>query len=214
MSTPCDRSARQTGSGFPQNAANVPGGLTTAATRRSIVAPPLSNGVKAPSGRLGFTLMEIMVVVGIIGLIMAMGVPTLYHMLHREGFGKTVTDVMELCSAARAQAILQGVTTEVVFHPGERQCELGAGVETSARQTGAPKNSPHTVALGDDLSIEMLDVNLLEYKNAPIARVHFFPNGTSDEMTLIMRSGVEWRRISLDITTGLASLDSDPSHWR
>ncbi|MGD0614836.1 MAG: type II secretion system protein, partial [Verrucomicrobiota bacterium] len=72
---------------------------------------------RVPRGRRAFTLIEIMVVVGIIGMIAAMGVPTLYRMLHREGFGKTVGDVMDLCSAARARAILQGSTTQIVFHP-------------------------------------------------------------------------------------------------
>lgn len=169
----------------------------------------------ARSRRLAaFTLIEIMVVVGIIGLIMAMGVPTLYNMLHREGFSKTVADVMELCSMARAQAILGGTTTELVFNLRERRCELGAAREESARLSGAPKSSLRAVTFGDDVSIEMLDVNLLEYKDMPTARVRFFPNGTSDEMTLILHTGSEWRKISLEITTGLASLDSDPRHWR
>jgi prepilin-type N-terminal cleavage/methylation domain-containing protein len=161
-----------------------------------------------------FTLIELMVVVGIIGLIAALGVPTLYRMLHREGFGKTVSDVMELCSAARAQAILHGVTTEIDFYPEQRRCELVGGAGKPARNTGAPRTLPHSVEFGDDIVIDMLDVNLLEYKDAPLARVHFFPNGTSDEMTLIVHSGSEWRKISLEITTGLPSLDSDPSHWR
>ena len=61
----------------------------------------------------------------------------------------------------------------------------------------------------------MLDVNLQEYKDSSEARVRFYPNGMSDEMTLILRSDdSEWRKISLDITTALASLDSDPHHWR
>ena len=75
----------------------------------------------------GFTLIEIMVVVTIIGLIAAMGVPTLYQMLHREGFGKTVGDFMDLCSAARARAILQGSTAQLVFHPKERRCDIEGG---------------------------------------------------------------------------------------
>jgi prepilin-type N-terminal cleavage/methylation domain-containing protein len=158
---------------------------------------------RVPRGRRAFTLIEIMVVVGIIGMIAAMGVPTLYRMLHREGFGKTVGDVMDLCSAARARAILQGSTTQIVFHPKERRCELEGGDPAGA------------VTFGEDVQIEMLDVNLLEYKDTDLARVHFFPNGMSDEMTLILRSDAnEWRKISLEITTGLASLDSDPHHWR
>ena len=165
--------------------------------------------------RAGFTLIEIMVVVGIIGLIMGMGAPTLYRMLHREGFGKTVSDVVEVCNAARTQAILQGAVMEVVFHPLERRCELGAGVAAGMARSGAPGRSSVAVHFGESVSIEMLDVNLLEYKDAALARVRFFPNGTSDEMTLILRSDRnEWRKISLEITTALASVDSDPHHWR
>ena len=163
--------------------------------------------------RPGFTLIEVMVVVGIIGMMVAMGAPSLYHMLHKEGFRKTVTGTMELCNMARAQAILQGITAEVVFHPRERRCELGnAGAAT---QTGAPGGMSGPIEFGDRVAIEMLDVNLLEYKDAAVARVRFFPDGTSDEMTLILRSDKnEWRKISLEITTGLPTLDSDPHHWR
>ncbi len=165
-----------------------------------------------------FTLMEIMVVVGIMGLIMAMGVPSLYRLLHREGFSKTVGDIMEMCSAARAHAILQGTTTEIVFHPRERRCELGGTGAAGSGPAGSPGGSPGSVSFGDDVDLRMLDVNLIEYKDAPVARVRFFPNGTSDEMTLIlhyMGSGnSDWRKISLEITTGLASIDSDPDHWK
>ncbi len=149
----------------------------------------------------GFTLIEIIVVVGIIGMIMAMGAPTLFRMLHQEGFTKTTSDMMDLCASARARAILQGVTTEITFHPHERRCELAGG--------------GGSVTFGNNVSVEMLDVNLLEYKDAPVAHVRFFPNGTSDEMTLILRSDRnQWRKIALEITTGLASLDSNPNHWK
>ena len=60
----------------------------------------------------------------------------------------------------------------------------------------------------DDFVIEMLDINLSEYKESDWARVHFYPNGTSDEMTLVLRSPKsEWKKISLEVTTGLASVD-------
>ncbi len=162
--------------------------------------------------RAAFTLIEIMVVVGIIGMIMMLGAPTLYRMLHREGFSKTVSDMMDLCATARARAILQGRTTEITFHPQQRRCDLGGGTGAAP---GEPGNVPVSVTFGDNIAVEMLDVNLLEYKDAPVAHARFFPNGTSDEMTLILRSDRgEWRKIALEITTGLASLDSDPHHWK
>jgi hypothetical protein len=46
--------------------------------------------------------------------------------------------------------------------------------------------------------------------------VRFFPNGSCDEMELILyqpRTN-ERRRICLEVTTALASLDSDPYRWR
>jgi hypothetical protein len=63
--------------------------------------------------------------------------------------------------------------------------------------------------------IEMLDVNLVEYKDAEVVRVNFYPNGTCDEMTLILVSDRnEWRKISLEVTTSIVSVDADPNNWR
>ena len=156
----------------------------------------------------GFTLIELMVVVGIMGLVLAMGAPTLYKFFHKEGFRKSVGDMMEVCSTARARAILSQTTTELVFHPQERSCEAAGAV------TGGWGAWARSAKFEDDVVIEMLDVNLSEYKQAEEARVRFFPNGTCDEMTLIVRVGSEWRKISLELTTGLASLETDPNKWK
>jgi Tfp pilus assembly protein FimT len=163
-----------------------------------------------------YTLMEIMIVVGIIGLIMSAGVPTLYHALRREGTGRVTGELQELFSAARARAILQGSTAQIVFYPRERRCELVAGSGGSPGTVIGLGGTPRAVRLGDNVRIEMLDVNLLEYKDSESARVHFFPNGTSDEMTLILHwpERDQWRKITLEITTALASLESDPDRWR
>lgn len=153
------------------------------------------------SFRAGFTLLEIMVVVGIMGMIMAAGAPTLYRMFHKEGFRKTVNDLMDVCSTARAQAIMRDKTMEVVFHPREGRCE----VEGAAADAGGWGGRAHSAKIAGGV-IQMLDINMREYKDADAARVRFFPNGTSDEMTLILRSDKgEQCGISLEITTGLAS---------
>ena len=75
-----------------------------------------------------FTLIELMVVVGIIGMVLAMGAPTLYHFLHKEGFRKSVGNMMDACSTARARAILSQTTAELVFRPLQRSCEVSGGV--------------------------------------------------------------------------------------
>ena len=168
-----------------------------------------------------FTLIEIMMVVAIIGLMMTIGVPASLRTTRQEPMRKAVNDVMEICSHARAQAVLQGVTTTVVFHPQSRQVAL-AGVETadsvdgsaqSVVPTGESKppasgtSSLNSTQFADGITIDMLDINLLEYKDADEARVRFFPNGTSDEMTLVLHSGDQYLKITLEVTTGLASVE-------
>ena len=141
--------------------------------------------------KTAFTLIEVMVVVAVMGIILAAGIPSLYSVLHKEGFRKAVSDVLEVCNAARAQAILGDTTAEVSFRPYDNHCSGGG----------------KTAQFGEGVVIEMLDVNLREYRDAESARVRFFPNGTSDEMTLILRSDRnEWKKISLEITTGLATV--------
>ena len=52
----------------------------------------------------------------------------------------------------------------------------------------------------------MLDINLLEYWRSDKARVRFFPNGTCDEMTLVLHSGDDVAKITLEFATALASV--------
>ena len=51
-------------------------------------------------------------------------------------------------------------------------------------------------------------------KDEEMARVRFFPNGTCDEMTIVLHSpdNGEWHKIALEVTTSLATVgpvDSD-----
>src|SRR4051812_1302330 len=69
--------------------------------------------------RTAFTLIEIMVAVGIIAMILAMGIPSVYQQLHKDGMRKAVLDVQEACSAARGRAVLDGVITELKIRPGD-----------------------------------------------------------------------------------------------
>ena len=175
-----------------------------------------------------FTLIEIMVVVGIMAIIMGMTVPFAYRALKKEGMSQAVSEVVEVCSHARARAIMGGSPTFVVFNPQNRTFRVEGGNAGTNSTTSAPEESirpdvqatlPSNSGLSGQFSehvmIEMLDVNLSEYKDKEEARIRFNPNGTCDEFTLILQSDKnEWRKISLEVTTSLASVESDPNKWR
>jgi len=153
-----------------------------------------------------FTLIEIMVVVAIFGTVLTMGVPSIYRIFHKESLRTAVNDIVEACNKTRAQAIMRGETTELRFHPQAPGLGVGAGAASRAEIGTGPLGSP--AGRGDRISLEMLDVNFIEYKDAEEARVRFHPNGTCDELTIVLRSDHnEYRKISLECTTGLATVE-------
>ena len=169
----------------------------------------------------GFTLVEIMIVVALMGLIATMAIPNIYQITKKEGMRRAVSDLIEVCSNARAQAILRGVAVDVIFHPVERRFEVGSMAAPAAAMHSdgeggpakpAPPPSPGTGLAGvipEDIVLEMLDVNLLEYSQSEWTRVRFYPNGTSDEMTVIFHSDKgDFRKITLEPTTGQATQET------
>lgn len=149
----------------------------------------------------GFTLIEMMVVIAIIATILMAAFPTLYSFVHKQGFRKTLSDVLDTCRSARAEAIMHDTTATLVFHPKELTCD-------ASEEGGGHGVWAHSAKF-ENCTIEMLDVNLREFKDQPVATVRFFPNGTSDEMTLVLRSDKgEYRTIALEITTGLVTVST------
>ena len=67
----------------------------------------------------GFTLIEIMVVVAILGLVMSIGIPAIYRMVRKESLATTVSDVVSICLEARSRAIMKGNVVELHIRPGD-----------------------------------------------------------------------------------------------
>lgn len=159
-----------------------------------------------------------MIVVGIMGLMLTIGVPLVYKVFHRAPLNQATADLFEVLSNARARAILQGKEVDLLFHPREGRFEIEGAGTTAAAGSGQVKvgfirgvgNGTYG-KLPDQVAIRMLDINKLEHDFLAdeVARVRFFPNGTSDELTLILQSDVDQRGITLEITTGLASVLSE-----
>jgi Tfp pilus assembly protein FimT len=163
-----------------------------------------------------------MIVVGIMGIVMTMSVPIVYKVWRKAPMREAVKDIVEVCSHARARAIMQGQVTEVIFHPKQNRLELaGAGGRSPSANGPAgelPMSAPEATGSGlwaqlsSEVIIETLDINMsgVEFNDADSVRVRFYPNGVSDEMKMILFDGRERMGIELEITTGLAGVVPDP----
>ena len=159
-----------------------------------------------------FTLIEIMIVVAIIGLIAAMGIPSLLQTLQKQGMRKAVSDVKDVLNTARSQAILQGRTKAVVFHPHDKKLEVADAAAsemdgtTESNVVAKTESGALTEAtLPENVDIRMLDINLMDFGGSDIARVRFFPNGTCDELTLVLQANDDWQKITLEFSTSIAT---------
>ena len=85
----------------------------------------------------GFTLIEIMIVIGIIGIVLAMGAPPFVRMLQKDSLRQAVGDITEACSRARAAAILQGEATELVIRAADGQLTVAPAPDTRMEAGGA-----------------------------------------------------------------------------
>lgn len=187
-----------------------------------------------------FTLIELMVVIGIVALVMTISIPAIYRQLHPESLQRTVRDILEVCHAARAQAILSGTPTDLVINTVSRTITVGTAAPTSASSadrlfspdvsgqewrmadrpgTGAASAGPSEVLtstrIPPNIQIEGIRLNFLDYTEDEVVRVRFYPNGTCDEFSLFLVSDQgERRQIFLEVVTGLPDVETDPLKFR
>jgi len=162
----------------------------------------------------GFTLIEIMIVVGIIGIVLAMGMPPFLQSFKKDPLRQAVSDVTEACSTARAQAILSGAPTELVILGQELTVTSVPETDTSPTASGEdpaaslPKSQLFSAHVHEDIAIGS-SVNLKDHLDGTPIHVHFYPNGTSDEFEvglIYLQGGSRHIAITLECVTALANV--------
>ncbi len=150
-----------------------------------------------------------MVVVGIIGLVAAMGLPSIIKTMQKDGMRKAVSDVQDVFFSAREKAILNNQKTAVIFYPRDRRF----GVEGAAggSETVVNEHSGKTVVATLPTGVEfgMLDIFRQDYVQSDWAKVFFNADGTCDEAVIVLIGKGRSEKITLEYATGIPVV-SDP----
>jgi prepilin-type N-terminal cleavage/methylation domain-containing protein len=181
-----------------------------------------------PGGIAGFTLLELMVVIAIIGIVATISMPAMITSLKKGPMREAVENLQEVCRHARLKAVMEGHTAELIIRAGDGALNVRRAADTAAPETPDPlldSLDPMAAAdpgldngsgrsrggkvrdlhlrLPDSVAFKELRVNLRDMMDFPEARVRFYPDGTCDALDAVLFSErSEERRLKLEITTG------------
>lgn len=180
-----------------------------------------------------------MVVVAIMGIVLTISVPFMHNAISGDkGMNGAVKMVQEACSTARAWAILQQTQQELRIRPGDGVFEVGASsggasrmdrlesknlageewrmANESAAPAPAKGGGSFSKKLPEGVVVEGLGVNGEDWTEDAVAAVRFYPNGTCDEMSVVLyrAESNERRNVWLEVITALADIESDPAKFK
>ena len=150
-----------------------------------------------------FTLIEIMIVVGIMGLIAAMGVPSIVKALQKEGLRKAVSDMQDVFFSARERAIINNQKTAVVFYPRERRFGVEGSAGDAATVVNTHSGKTVVATLPDGVELGMLDIFRQDYVQSDWAKIFFNSDGTCDEAVIVLIANGRSQKITLEYATGM-----------
>ena len=165
-----------------------------------------SRGFRLADAASAFTLIEIMMVIGLIAIMFTVAIPA-FARAHNQRPMKVATEkLMELLNTARAQAIVRGVTVELQMRPQEYTFTVAP--VSSGGGGKMQKRGLFHFQLPDEIGIELLAVNFELLKEADLASARFYANGTCEEFTVVIRSlEGEYRKITVDPITSRADYE-------
>ena len=159
-----------------------------------------------------FTLVEILAVLAIIGIMIGISVPSFRAFLDKEPLEQAISDVEALCRLARAEAIVNQRSMDVVFNDADETVALTIAPRVVTKPddltgediqaTEEAREIDHVELLAD---LEIIDPEQEEGR----VLIRFYPNGTSESLQVRVSTTEGAYLLTLDPVTGHARVTND-----
>lgn len=175
----------------------------------------------------GFTLFELMVVIGLLGIIATISMPAVLRNLEKRPMRQAMDNLRDACRHARLKAVLENRPAELIIIAGSGDLHVRTASDTAAPEPGALPEQPAETApqttvsplgtapqrsgrvpdlhlrIPESVAFKELRVNLRDMMDYTEARVRFYPDGTCDAFEAVLFSeNSEEQRLKLEVTTG------------
>ena len=161
----------------------------------------------------GFTLVEMMVVVAIMGLLLGLAVLNFRAISQKEPLEQAVSDVEGLCRRARSEAIVKSRAMDLTIDSGTGQLLLSTAphaINSPDLETGVLTSTVEDAVVVDQTSlptdVEMeivIPEDIMDSETPGVVVIRFYPNGTAEPLQgLIVLPGEGVYTMILDPVTG------------
>ena len=161
----------------------------------------------------GFTLVEIMVVVAIMGLLLGLAMLNFRAISQKEPLEQAVSDVEGLCRRARTEAIVKSRPMDLTINSGTGQLLLSSAphaMNSLDPETGVLTSTVEDAVVVDQTSlptdVEMeivIPEDIMDSETPGVVVIRFYPNGTAEPLQgLIILPGEGVYTMILDPVTG------------
>ena len=156
----------------------------------------------------GFTLVEMMVVVAIMGLLLGLAMLNFRAISQKEPLEQAVSDVEGLCRRARTEAIVKSRPMDLTINSETGQLLLS----TAPQATNSPDSETGVeeavvidqASLPPDVEMEIIiPEDIMDSETPGVVVIRFYPNGTAEPLQgLIVLPGEGVYTMILDPVTG------------
>jgi len=148
-----------------------------------------------------FTLVEVVLVAVVLAILLTITVPRFQQAAQRFQMERTAVDLTQLLRYAHERAVAQGEAVAWVWEPESQRARLAIITDSDYQWLAERQARSERLQEGFSLS-------LLRDGTQPVEAVTFFPDGTSDAVTVQLASPQDVYTITVDATTSHVALSA------